>query len=84
MNREPEVLDLKGEKCPDTFVYSKIKLEEIAYNGGGLLKVIVDFPPAAESIPRSLKEEKIGYKILSVKSVGPNVYELLIEAPAAH
>ena len=32
MNREPEVLDLKGEKCPDTFVYSKIKLEEIAYN----------------------------------------------------
>ena len=83
MNREPEVLDLKGEKCPDTFVYSKIKLEEIAYNGGGLLKVIVDFPPAAESIPRSLREENIGYKILSVKSVGPNVYERLIEAPAA-
>ena len=46
--------------------------------------MIVDFPPAAESIPRSLREEKIGYKVLSVKSVGPNVYELLIEAPAAH
>jgi tRNA 2-thiouridine synthesizing protein A len=76
-----EVLDIRGEKCPDTFVYTKIKLEDLAYSGGGVLKVIVDYPPAVENIPRSLKTEKTSYKLLDVKKVGENTYELLIEAP---
>ena len=75
-----EVLDLCGEKCPDTFVYSKIKLEEMAYSGGGVLKIIVDYPPAAENIPRSLRTEKIKYEVIEVKPCG-EVYELLIRAP---
>jgi tRNA 2-thiouridine synthesizing protein A len=79
---EPEIFDLRGEKCPNTFVYTKIKLEEMAYSGGGLLKVIVDFPPAAENIPRSLKDEEIKYEVLDVKKVDDNTYELLIKAPA--
>lgn len=77
---ETEVLDLRGEKCPETFIYTKIKLEELSQSGGGILKVIVDYPIAAESIPRSLKEEK-KYRVLEVKNVGANTYELLIEAP---
>lgn len=76
-----ETLDLRGEKCPDTFVYTKIKLEDLAYNGGGILRVIVDFPPAAENIPRSLKDEKIKYEILSVEKVNTSIYEILIKAP---
>lgn len=75
-----DVLDLCGEKCPDTFVYSKIKLEEMAYSGGGVLKIIVDYPPAAENIPRSLRTEKIKYEVIEVKPCG-EVYELLIRAP---
>jgi tRNA 2-thiouridine synthesizing protein A len=75
-----EVFDLRGEKCPDTFVYTKIKLEELAYSGGGILRVIVDYPPAAENIPRSLKDEKIKYEVLDVKKVD-ETYELLIKAP---
>jgi TusA-related sulfurtransferase len=54
----------------------------MAYSGGGLLKVIVDFPPAAENIPRSLKDEEIKYEVLDVKKVDDNTYELLIKAPA--
>lgn len=80
---ELEVLDLRGEKCPDTFVYTKIKCEELAYNGGGTLKVIVDYSPAAESIPRSLKDEEIAYKVLEVKDTGGGEYELLIECPSS-
>ncbi|MFQ6105579.1 MAG: sulfurtransferase TusA family protein [Candidatus Hydrothermarchaeaceae archaeon] len=76
-----ETLDIRGEKCPDTFVFTKIKLEDVAYSGGGTLKVILDFPPAVENISRSLREEKINYKVLEVKSKGNNVYEMLIEAP---
>ncbi len=74
-------LDLCGEKCPDTFVYAKIKLEELAYAGGGVLKIIVDYPPAAENIPRSLRTEKIKYEVIGVKPVG-DLFELLVRAPA--
>ncbi len=80
--KETEVLDIRGEKCPNTFVYTKIKLEDLAYSGGGILKVIVDYPPAVENIPRSLKTEKVSYKLLDVKKVDENTYELLIEAPS--
>lgn len=80
MVRETDVLDIRGEKCPDTFVFTKIKLEDIAYSGGGILKVIVDFPPAAENIPRSLKDENKKYEVLDVKNVGADVYEILIRA----
>lgn len=80
--KETEILDIRGEKCPNTFVYTKIKLEDLAYSGGGILKVIVDYPPAVENIPRSLKTEKVSYKLLDVKKVDENTYELLIEAPS--
>ncbi len=77
-----ETLDLRGERCPDTFVYTKIKAEEIGYSGGGKLKVIVDYPPAVESIPRSLQQENKGYKVTEVKKVGDMTYEIYIEIPA--
>jgi len=77
-----EILDIRGEKCPDTFVYTKIKLEELSYSGGGVLKVIVDYLPAVENIPRSLKTEKASYTLLDVKNVEGDTYELLIEAPS--
>ncbi len=76
-----EDLDLRGEKCPDTFVYTKIKLEELAYNGGGVLRVIVDYPPAVENIPRSIRGEEIRYELLSIKNNPDKTYELLIKAP---
>jgi tRNA 2-thiouridine synthesizing protein A len=77
-----EVLDIKGEVCPNTFVYTKIKLEDMAYSGGGILKVIIDHAPACENIPRSLKGEKLNYELLEVKKVD-NTYELLIRVPNA-
>ncbi|HDL16006.1 MAG TPA: sulfurtransferase TusA family protein [Euryarchaeota archaeon] len=76
-----ETLDLKGEHCPDTFVYTKIKAEEIGYSGGGKLKVIVDYSPAVESIPRSLAQENKGYSVTEVKKAGNNIYEIYIDIP---
>ncbi len=77
-----ETLDLRGEKCPDTFVYTKIKAEEIGYSGGGELRVIVDYPPAVESIPRSLEQENRGYKVKEVKQLDSRTFEIHIEIPA--
>jgi len=81
MTEEDDILDLCGEKCPDTFVYAKIKLEELAYSGGGILKIVVDYPPAAENIPRSLRTEKIKYEVIEVKPSSDDTFELLVKAP---
>jgi len=55
-------LDLRGEVCPYTFVKSKLALEEMAV--GQVLRVIVDYPPATENVPRSMRNE--GQEVLGV------------------
>ena len=56
-------LNLKGKVCPYTFVESMLALEEMEY--GQVLRIIVDFPPAACDVPQSLNRE--GYEILEVR-----------------
>ncbi len=67
-------LDLKGEICPYTFVKSKLALEEIAV--GEVLRVVVDYPPAVENVPRSMENE--GNEVLSVQPIGPSQWEILV------
>ncbi len=69
-----KVLDIKGEICPYTFVKSKLALEEM--EEGEVLKVIVDYPPATENVPRSLEKE--GNEIISVKKVGERLWEIVV------
>jgi TusA-related sulfurtransferase len=75
-----EELDIRGRTCPHTFLYTKIKVEELAYEGGGVLKVILDHPPAVENIPRSLEGERIKTRVTGVKKTDGG-FELLIEVP---
>jgi tRNA 2-thiouridine synthesizing protein A len=51
-------LDIRGKVCPMTFVYTKLKLEEM--KKGELLRVILDFPAAVDSVPANCKRQKIG------------------------
>jgi tRNA 2-thiouridine synthesizing protein A len=55
-------LDLRGEICPFTFVRTKLALEELPL--GAELEVVVDHPPAATQVPRSLLAE--GHEVRSV------------------
>ena len=57
-----EELDLGGEVCPYTFVRAKLRLEELPL--GARLDVLVDHPPAADNVPRSLRAE--GQEVLAV------------------
>ncbi len=68
------VLDIKGEICPYTFVKSKLALEEM--EDGEVLKVIVDYPPATENVPRSLEKE--GNEIISVEKTGEKEWEVIV------
>jgi len=43
---------------------------------GEVLKVIIDYPPSAENVPKSMKEE--GQEVIAVNKVGDRLWEILI------
>lgn len=67
-------LDIRGDVCPFTFVKSKLALEQMEV--GQVLRVIVDYKPSAESVPRSMREE--GQEVLAVNQLSENTWEILI------
>lgn len=69
-------IDLKGEVCPYTFMLTKLNLEEM--NADEILEVTVDYPPAVENIPRSVKDQDLG-EVLSVDKIGGKVWKLTIK-----
>ena len=70
-NRE---LDIRGEVCPFTFVKSKLVLEQM--EEGEVLRVIIDYEPSAENVPKSMREE--GQEVLAVNKIGDNLWEILV------
>jgi TusA-related sulfurtransferase len=50
----PVELDLRGERCPMTFVRARLALEDLPL--GGSLRVRVDFEPATRNLPKSARE----------------------------
>jgi tRNA 2-thiouridine synthesizing protein A len=74
-----EILDLAGEVCPYTFLRAKLRLEELPL--GATLTVVVDHPPAAENVPRSLRAE--GQEVVSVGETGGR-FEIVVIKRAAH
>ncbi len=68
-------LDIRGVVCPITFVKSKLTLEKMAV--GQVLKVLIDYPPSAENVPRSLENE--GNEILSLTETDGPLWTLLVK-----
>lgn len=61
-------LDIRGVRCPITFVKSKLKLETMA--SGQVLRILIDYQPSAVNVPRSLENE--GHEIISLtEAPGP-------------
>ena len=50
--------DLRGKKCPMTFVYAKLELEKL--KRGRVLKVILDYAPSFANVPRSVELQDLG------------------------
>jgi TusA-related sulfurtransferase len=67
-------LDVRGEVCPFTFVKSKLMLEQMEL--GQVLKVILDYPPSVENVPKSMREE--GQEVLAINQLDNNTWEILI------
>jgi tRNA 2-thiouridine synthesizing protein A len=66
--KEPvlEYLDIRGKICPMTFVYTKLKLEEL--KEGDILEVLLDFPAAVKSVPKNCERQSIA-ELVEVKQV---------------
>ncbi|MFN3265073.1 MAG: sulfurtransferase TusA family protein [Aquificaceae bacterium] len=73
--RHDRELDIRGDVCPFTFVKSKLVLEQM--EAGQVLRVIVDYKPSAESVPKSMKEE--GQEVLGVNQISENTWEIFIK-----
>ncbi len=67
-------LDIRGDVCPFTFVKSKLMLEQMQV--GQILRVIVDYEPSAQSVPKSMKEE--GQEVLAVNQIGEKEWEIIV------
>lgn len=68
-------LDIRGEVCPHTFVFSKLALEEM--ESGQTLCILVDHLPAVTNLPRSLKAE--GHRILRITQLNETDWQLLVQ-----
>ncbi|MBI3991074.1 MAG: phosphate ABC transporter ATP-binding protein [Candidatus Omnitrophica bacterium] len=75
---EPKIdkeLNLKGTLCPDNFVKAKLALEDLRF--GQALKIIVDYEPAVVEVPKAMEFD--GHKILEVKRINQNDWEIVIQ-----
>lgn len=68
-------INIKGLVCPYTFVKSKIAIE--AMEVGQVLEILLDYPEAARSIPKSMEEH--GQKVLKVEKINDTDWRLLIK-----
>ena len=50
--------DLRGKKCPMTFVHTKLELENL--EPGQVLAVVLDYPPSFLNVPRSVALQELG------------------------
>lgn len=60
-------LDIRGEVCPYTLVKSKLAVESIEV--GQVVEIILDYPEAAESIPKAMLN--YGHSVLKVEKINP-------------
>ena len=72
--KEKIFLDITNDKCPITFVKTKIALEKLKSNQ--FLNVYIKKGEALDGLPSSLKE--LGYKINSKIKINDDVFSLEI------
>ena len=72
--KEKIFLDIVNDKCPITFVKTKIALEKLGPNQ--ILEVHIKKGEALDGLPSSLKE--LGFKINKKKEIKQDIYALEI------
>lgn len=68
-------INIKGLVCPHTFVRAKLAVEGM--DVGEVLEIILDYPEAANSIPKSMQDH--GQTVISVDKINDTDWRLLIK-----
>lgn len=78
---QPQLLDIRQKRCPNTFLYAKLALEQIS--NGSLLDVRVDSETTASSVAEAIQVE--GYGVTSgPRQLSADHWRLLLaQRPAA-
>jgi TusA-related sulfurtransferase len=58
-------IDIRGLHCPYTFVKSKLAIESMEM--GQILEILLDYPEAANSVPKSMQDH--GHTVLKVEKI---------------
>ncbi len=61
-------INIKGEVCPYTLVKSKLAVEDIEV--GQVLEILLDYPEAAESVPKAMFN--YGHTVLKKEKINPS------------
>lgn len=61
-------INIKGEVCPYTLVKSKLAVEDIEV--GQVLEILLDYPEAAESVPKAMIN--YGHTVLKKEKINPS------------
>ena len=69
-----KTINIKGLVCPYTFVKSKLAIEDMEV--GEVLEIILDYPEASRSIPKSMEDH--GHKVLKVEKVNDTDWVIVI------
>ncbi len=73
-SRPDKTINIKGLICPYTFVKSKLAIEDMAV--GEVLEIILDYPEATRSIPKSMEDH--GHKVLKVEKINDTDWVILV------
>ncbi len=73
-SRADKTINIKGLVCPYTFVKSKLAIEEMSV--GEVLEIILDYPEATRSIPKSMEDH--GHKVLKVEKINETDWVILV------
>jgi len=70
-----QVLDLRGVACPNNFVKTKLKLEDMSV--GEILEITIDEGEPIKNVPRAVKED--GHKIIKAEKINSHWKILIVK-----
>ena len=68
-------LDITKDRCPMTFVKTKLKLEEL--EPGDILEILLTAGEPLDNVPRTATEQ--GFTVLETTPVKDNIYKVVIK-----
>ncbi|BCS54130.1 sulfurtransferase TusA family protein [Geobacter sp. SVR] len=70
-------LDITGERCPMTFVKTKLHLEQL--QPGDLTEILLMAGEPLDNVPRTVTEQ--GYEVLETIHVKDTIHKVVIRKP---